>query len=83
MKDEPEGKIIGEFVGLKSKTYSMQNIDGKESNTTKGVNVATEFNEFKNTLPNKENNQTQTEKNSKYKTQSWNIRNQQNIIIIL
>ena len=53
MKDEPEGKIIGEFVGLKSKTYSMQNIDGKESNTAKGVNVATEFNEFKNTLLNK------------------------------
>ena len=53
MKDESEGKIIGEFVGLKSKTYSMQNIDGKESNTAKGVNVATEFNEFKNTLLNK------------------------------
>ena len=31
----------------------MQNIDGKESNTAKGVNVATEFNEFKNTLLNK------------------------------
>ena len=53
MEDESEGKIIGEFVGLKSKTYSMQNIDGKESNTAKGVNVATEFNEFKNTLLNK------------------------------
>ena len=50
MKDESEGKIIGEFVGLKSKMYSMKNIDGKESNTEKGVNIATECNEFKNTL---------------------------------
>ena len=47
-----EGKIIDEFVGLKSKLYSMKNIDGKESNTTKGVNIATEFNEFKDTLLN-------------------------------
>ena len=53
IKDESEGKIIGEFVGLKSKMYSMKNIDGKESNTAKGVNIATEFNEFKDTLFNK------------------------------
>ena len=33
--------------------YSMKNIDGKESNTAKGVNIATEFNEFKDTLLNK------------------------------
>ena len=50
MKDVPEGKINDEFVGLKSKVYSMKNIDGKESNTAKGVNIATEFNEFKDTL---------------------------------
>ena len=53
MKDESEGKIIDEFVGLKSKMYSMKNIDGKESNTAKGVNIASEFNEFKDTLLNK------------------------------
>ena len=53
MKDESEGKIIDEFVGLKSKMYSMKNIDGKESNTAKGVNIATEFNEFKDTSFNK------------------------------
>ena len=53
MKDVSEGKIIDEFVGLKSKMYSMKNIDGKESNTAKGVNIATEFNEFKTTLFNK------------------------------
>ena len=50
MKDTSEGKIIDAFVGLKSKMYSMKNIDGKESNTAKGVNIATEFNEFKDTL---------------------------------
>ena len=33
--------------------YSMKNIDVKESNTIKGVNTSTEFNEFKNTLFNK------------------------------
>ena len=53
MKDVYEGKIIDEFVGLKSKVHSMKNIDGKESNTAKGVNIATEFNEFKSTLFNK------------------------------
>ena len=53
MKYESEGKIIGEFFGLKSEMHSMRNIDGKESNTAKGVNIATEFNEFKNTLFNK------------------------------
>ena len=49
MKDESEGKITGEFVELKSKMYSMNNIDGKVSNTAKGINIATEFNEFKDT----------------------------------
>ena len=50
LKDESEGEIIGDFVGLKSKMYSIKNIDGTESNTAKGVNIATEFNEFKDTL---------------------------------
>ena len=58
MKDESEGKITDEFVGLKSKMYSLKIIDGKESNTAIGVNIATEFNEFKDTLFNNKNNQT-------------------------
>ena len=53
MKDVQEGKTINEFVGLKSKMYSMKNIDDKETNAAKGVNIATEFNEFKDTLLNK------------------------------
>ena len=58
MKDESEGKIIDEFVGLKSKMYSMKNIDGKESNTAKGVNIASEFNEFQKHFVRQENIQT-------------------------
>ena len=53
MKDESKGNIIGEFVGLKSKMHSMKNVDDKESNTAKGVNIATAFNEFKDTFFNR------------------------------
>ena len=35
MKDVQEGKIINEFVGLKSKMYSMKDIDGKETQYSK------------------------------------------------
>ena len=45
MKNDSEGKIIDQFVGLRSKMYSILSDDGKESNTTKGVNIATEFKE--------------------------------------
>ena len=48
--------------------YSRKNIDTKESNTAKGVKIATEFNEFKDTLFNKKSSQTQNGKNSKQKT---------------
>ena len=41
------------IIGLKSKMYSLKNIDAKESNTSKAVNIATEFNKFKYTLFNK------------------------------
>ena len=52
--------------------YSLLSDNGKESNTAKGVNIATEFNEFKDTLFNK-NVLTRNKKNSKKKTQTWNI----------
>ena len=53
MKDEYGGVIIDEFVGLKSKMYSIKKADGSESSAAKGVNITTEFNEFKDNLFNK------------------------------
>ena len=50
MKDEYGGNIIDEFIALKSKMYSIKKIDGSESSTAKGVNIATEFNKFKDAL---------------------------------
>ena len=50
MKDKFDRVIIYEFVELKSKMYCMKNIDGKEANTVKGINIATEFNQFKDVL---------------------------------
>ena len=55
MKDEYGGNIIDEFIGLKSKIYSIKKIDGSESSTAKGVKIATKFNEFKDVLFNKKN----------------------------
>ena len=53
MKAVNKGIPINKFARLKSKMYSMLSDDGKESNTAKGVNIATRFNEFKDTLFNK------------------------------
>ena len=57
MKGEFEGKIVAEFVGLKSKILFIKKFNGKEyrkrSSTAKGVSVATEFSEFKDNLFNK------------------------------
>ena len=50
MKDDFGGFIVEEFVGLKSKMYSIKKIDGKECNTAKGVSIATEFDKFKDVL---------------------------------
>ena len=53
MKDEFGGVIIIEFVGLKSKMYSIKKIDDKEHNTAKGVSIATESDKYKEVLFNK------------------------------
>ena len=46
MKDEMGGVIIDEFIVLKLKMFAIKKIDGRETNTAKGVSIATEFNEF-------------------------------------
>ena len=55
--DQANKKIIRNMKDksdwLKSKMYSMENVNGKESNTAKGVSIATNFNEFKDTMFNK------------------------------
>ena len=53
MEDEYGGVIIDEIVWLKSKMYSIKKKDGSQSSTAKGVNIATEFNKFKDVLFNK------------------------------
>ena len=70
MTDVFQGKLIDGFVGLKSKKHSMKNISGKESTTAKGINIATEFNEFKYALFNKKSTQTQNENNLRQKKQN-------------
>ena len=45
MKDEMGGVIIDEFV-LKLKMFAIKKIDGRETNTAKGVSIATALNEF-------------------------------------
>ena len=50
MKDEHDRVIIIEFIGLKSKMYSIKKIDGSESSTAEGVNIAREFNGSKDVL---------------------------------
>ena len=41
MKDEFGRVIVIEFVRWKSKMYSIKEIDGKQCNTAKGLNIAT------------------------------------------
>ena len=53
MKDEFGRVIITEFVGLKSKMYSLKKLMVKKIIQQKRVNIATEFDNFKNVLINK------------------------------
>ena len=73
MKDEYGGVIIDEFLGLKSKTYSINKIDGSLSSAAKGVNVATEFNEFKDVLFNKNNIRHKKRQAKKHKIGTYEI----------
>ena len=46
MKDEFKGQIITEFIGLKSKMYSLTSIDNKEISKAKVVNKKIRHNEY-------------------------------------
>ena len=50
MKVVNKGIPINKFVGLKSKMHSMLSDGSNESNTAKGVNIANDFNEFRDIL---------------------------------
>ena len=45
--------MVKEFVGLKPKMHSMKLIDNHECRRAKGVNIALDFDEFKDVLFNK------------------------------
>ena len=53
MKDEFKGKIISEFVGLKSQSYSLISVDDKEVTKAKGVNKKIKRKDFVDVLFNK------------------------------
>ena len=53
MKDEFNGIKISEFVGLKSKMYSLSSVDDKEVNKAKGINKKLRHKEYLNVLFNK------------------------------
>ena len=46
MKDEFKGRIISEFIGLKSKMYSLISVDNEEVTKAKGVNKKIRHKEF-------------------------------------
>ena len=56
MKDQFKGEIISEFVGLKSKMYSLISIKDEEVTKAKGVNKKIKHKEFVDVLFNKKSN---------------------------
>ena len=63
MRDQYKGIPVSKFIGLKSKRNSILSDDGKEPSTAKGVNIATEYKEYKGALLNNKI-MRQNEKNS-------------------
>ena len=55
MKDEMGGKVVSEFVGLRSKMYSLITVDDQEQIRTKGLNkkLGLRYSEFYDVLFNK------------------------------
>ena len=75
MKDEFGGRAVKEFVGLKSKMYSMKLVDDCESSKAKRVNTALDFNELKDALFNKKivKHKTRGIKAKKHRISSYEI----------
>ena len=65
MKDEFNGVKIVEFVGLKSKMYSLIGVDDREVNKAKGRNKKLRRKEYVDVLFNKKSCETKYEKNIK------------------
>ena len=53
MKDEFNGLKITEFVGLKTKMYSLISVDDREVNKAKGINKKLRHKEYVDVLSNK------------------------------
>ena len=53
LKDEFKGKVIYDFIGLKSKMNSLISVDNKEVSKAKGVNKKIKHKEFTNVLFNR------------------------------
>ena len=53
MKDELNGVKTSEFVGLKSKMYSLISVDDQEINKEKGINKKLRHKEYHDVLFNK------------------------------
>ena len=50
MKDEMSGKVISEFVGLKSKMYALVTVDDEQKVRAKGINKKLRHDEFYDVL---------------------------------
>ena len=53
MKYEMGGNVVSEFIGLKSKMYSLITVDDAEKIRAKGINRELKYNEFRDVLFNK------------------------------
>ena len=58
MKDELKGVQVSEFIGLKSKMYSLISADDEEVSKAKGVNKKVKHEEFFDVLFNKKSDKT-------------------------